>query len=195
MFEQLIRELKAYAAISDSDLQKIISSLKIREVKKRKNILNEGDNCHHIFYLNRGLCRYYINDGDGIEHTIDLIAPHNWFGDTKAFLLQESAMINIEALEDSQIFAISYEDVNRFYDEIPLFERATRKITEHYFIKALDRCKRNSRLGKSAQIRYQEFITSHPDLENRVPAIYLASYLGLAPETLSRLRHQHFKIQ
>ena len=194
MFSALIKGFKAQAAISDADLEKVTAALKVRQVKKRKNILNQGDSCHHIFFLNQGLCRYYVCDKNGVEHTIELIAPHNWFGDAKAFLLQASADINIEALEDSQVFALSHEDLNRFYDEIPLFERAARKITEHYFIKALDRCKSTNRPGQSAQSRYQEFIKAHPQLENRVPAIHLASYLGLAPETLSRLRHQHVNI-
>jgi CRP-like cAMP-binding protein len=194
VYNHLIGNIQKHAPISTKDMEKITAALKLRTIKKRKNILSEGEDCQNIFYLNEGLCRYYIYDQEGIEHTIDLIAQHNWFGDAKAFLKQEPAVINIEALEDCQVFTLSHEELNRFYDEIPMFERAARKITEHYFIKALDRCKKGKRSGQSAQVRYEEFMKSHPKLENRVPAIHLASYLGVAPETLSRLRNQASKV-
>lgn len=190
MFDVLIKNIKQTAALSDADIEKIISCLKVRFIKKKKNLLNEGDNANMMFYANEGLFRYYIFDEEGVEHTIDLVSQNNWFGDAKAFLSQEQAGINIEALEDSQVFALSYEDLNRFYDEIPMFERLVRKIIEHYFIKALERGKKVNRAGYPAQERYQEFLRSHPKLGNRVPAIYLASYLGITPETLSRLRNQ-----
>jgi len=143
-----------------------------------------------VFFLNEGLCRYYVVDEKGTEQTIELVAQHNWFGDAKAFLASEPAGLNIEALEDSHIFMIQHSDLNRFYDEIPMFERMVRKIIEQYFIKALERVKKVSRSSYSAQERYKEFLKSHPKLVNRVPLVYLSSYLGIAPETLSRLRQQ-----
>jgi len=190
MFEKLIHNLKQHAAITDAGIDTFISSLKVKQIKKKKNLLNEGDSANMMFYVNEGLFRYYIFDEQGVEHTIDLIAQNNWFGDAEAFLSSQPAGLNIEALEDSQVFVLTYEDLNRFYDEIPMFERAVRKIIERYFVKALRRGKKVNRAGYSAQERYHEFLRTHPKFENRVPAIYLASYLGITPETLSRLRSQ-----
>src|SRR4051812_36376034 len=112
MFDELISCFQRHAAISSSDMEKILSVVKVRQVKKKRNILNEGDDCKQIFFLNRGLCRYYITDQAGTEHTVELIAQHNWFGDAKAFLLQKTATINIETLEECQVFALSFADIN-----------------------------------------------------------------------------------
>lgn len=193
MFDTLIANIKQHATITDEGIQKFVAALKIRHVKKKKNLLSEGDSGNYMFYVNEGLFRNYIFDEQGNEHTTDLISQHNWFGDAEAFLSRQAAGINIEAIEDSQVFALSYEDLHRFYDEIPMFERAVRKIIERYFIKALQRARKVNRAGYSAQERYREFLRSQPKLGNRVPAIYLSSYLGITPETLSRLRSQVVK--
>src|SRR6218665_3351462 len=100
MFDLLINSIQKTVALSDRDVDKIISVLKVRQGKKKKNLLNEGDPAGMMFYVNEGLFRYYVFDQDGGEHTIELIAENNWFGDAKAFLAQEQAGINIEALED-----------------------------------------------------------------------------------------------
>ena len=194
MYEALIHTIKQKGTIADADIEKIIAALKVRHVKKKKNILNEGELSNAMYFLNEGLCRYYLVDEKGTEHTIELVAQHNWFGDAKSFLAGEPAGINIEALEDSHVFMIQHSDLNRFYDEIPMFERMVRKIIEHYFLKALERIKKVSRPSYSAQERYKEFLNSHPKLVNRVPLVHLSSYLGIAPETLSRLRQQFPKI-
>lgn len=193
MFDTLIKNIKQKSAIADADIEKFIAALKIRHIKKKKNLLSEGDSVNMMFYVNEGLFRYYTYDEQGTEHTTDLIAQNNWFGDAKAFLSKEPAGFNIEALEDATVFVLSYDDLHRFYDEIPLFERVVRKIIEHYFIKALERGKKINRAGYLAHERYTQFVTRHPKLANRVPAIYLASYLGITPETLSRLRSQFLK--
>ncbi|WP_317898409.1 Crp/Fnr family transcriptional regulator [Aurantibacillus circumpalustris] len=162
-------------------------------VRKKKNLLNEGNNANIMFYANERLFRYYIFDCEGIEHTNDLVAQNNLFGDAKAFLSQEQAGVNIEALEGRQMLGLSYDDHNRFCDEIPEFERLVRKIIEHYFVKTLDWSKKAIRAGYSAQKRCFEFLRSHPKFGNRVPAIYLDSYLEITPKTLSRLRSQTVK--
>jgi CRP-like cAMP-binding protein len=193
MFDTLIKNIKQKSAIADVDIEKFIAALKIRHVKKKKNLLSAGDPANMMFYVSEGLFRYYTYDEDGTEHTTDLIAQNNWFGDAKAFLSKEPAGINIEALEDATVFILSYDDLHRFYDELPMFERVVRKIIEHYFIKAVERGKKINRAGYLAHERYMQFVTRHPKLANRVPAIYLASYLGITPETLSRLRSQFLK--
>ena len=79
MFDKLINNNKQHANITDDGIEKFIAALKVRHIKKKKNLLNEGDSGNCMFYVNEGLFRNYIFDEHGNEHTTDLIAQHNWF--------------------------------------------------------------------------------------------------------------------
>lgn len=193
MFDKLKQLIQRQAPISDADLEVFFNALQIRHVKKKKNILSEGEPGNNMYFVNEGVLRYYIYNQDGDEITTDLIAEHNWFGDARAFLENKRAVINIEAIEDCVVFVLNKEDLERFYDELPYFERAVRKIMEYYFVKAVELRNKVNRAGYSASERYTEFFNTHPKIVHKIPAVYLASYLGITPETLSRLRSQKLK--
>ena len=189
MFSALKRTFAKRTSIAEKDIKKILSALEVRLVKRKKNILDAGDEPDYMFFLNKGLFRGYIYDEQGDEQTTDLISEGNWFGDLKAFTTQKRSTLYLEALEDSQVFLLSRKDIYRFYDEIPMFERSVKQTMENYYVKAIDRARKINYAGLHAQDRYKQFVMKCPTLEKRVPALYLASYLGIKPETLSRLRH------
>lgn len=193
MFDKLKQQIQKQAPITDADLEIFFKSLQVRNIKKKKNILSEGELANNMYFVNVGILRYYSYNSQGDEITTDLIAEHNWFGDARAFLGNTRATINIEAIEDCQIFVLNKVDLERFYDELPYFERAVRKIMEYYFVKAIELRNKVNRAGYSANERYMEFINTHPKIVNKIPSVYLASYLGITPETLSRLRSQKLK--
>lgn len=193
MFSALRKKFSQKTGVSEEDVKKIISALEVRFIRRKKNILNAGDDLDYMFFLNKGLIRGYIYDDKGDEQTTDLIAEGNWFCDFKAFVSRKKATVYFEAIENSHILLLSFDNIQRFYDEIPMFERAVRQTIEFYFIVSIDRAKKINYAGHSASDRYKEFTRKYPQLESSVPAKYLASYLGIKPETLSRLRHQYGK--
>ena len=189
MFSAVKKVFSQRTGIADKDVKKIISVLELRTVKRKKNIVDAGDDPNYMYFLNKGLFRAYIYDYKGDEQTTDLITEGNWFGDFKAFISGRKSTLYLEAIEDSEVLLLTAKDIHRFCNEIPLFERALRHTMEFYFVKLLDRAKKLNYAGCPAQERYREFSHKYPALEKRLPALYLASYLGITPETLSRIRH------
>jgi CRP-like cAMP-binding protein len=189
MYSEVKKVFLQKTEVSEKDLNKIIAVIEVRTVKRKKNILDAGDEPDYMYFLNKGLFRAYTYDYKGDEQTTDLISEGHWFGDFKSFISRRKATLYLEALEDCEVLLLSTKHIDRFCEEIPKFELALRQTIEYYFVKSLDTAKRIKYPGCPAQERYDEFTRKYPSLEKRVPSIYLASYLGIKPETLSRLRH------
>jgi CRP-like cAMP-binding protein len=189
MFSAVKKIFTERTGVSAKDLERIVSVMEVRTVKRKKNIVDSGDEAHFMCFLNNGLFRAYIYDYKGDEQTTDLITEGNWFGDFTALISGRKTSIYLEALEDSEVVLLPVKEIRRFCDEIPMFDRALRQTIEYYFVKAMTHAKKMNYAGCPAQERYKEFLKKYPSLNKRVPALYLASFLGITPETLSRLRH------
>ena len=127
-------------------------------------------------------------DDKGNRHIIQFGIENWWIGDFDAFYNQTPSILHIEAIEDSKLLAISYDNLQKIYDEAPIFERYFRILTTKAFIAQRKRIL--STLEKNTQERYLEFCVSYPNIEDRVPNYDIANYLGVSPENLSRVRRQ-----
>ena len=100
----------------------------------------------------------------------------------------EPSTLYVEAIEDSEVLLISTFDLDRIYLEVPVMERFFRKLMERAYVATLKRI--NTSFSKTAKERYLELIKNQPDISRRIPLIYIASFLGITPESLSRIRKQ-----
>jgi len=123
---------------------------------------------------------------DGKEISLAFVCENMYFGDYASFLSHKSAVINIDALEDCELINLSFDDMQAIYQSNPIFQIFGRKLAENLFIE-LSR-KTNELLVMSAEERYLYLMRNEPYIIQRVPQYMIASYIGISPEHLSRIR-------
>lgn len=163
--------------------------------KKGAVLLKRGEVCEHIFFVEKGLLRAYTLDDNGKEHIIQF-ATENWFiSDRSSVFFNEPSTFYIEAVEETQT-VILHRDFTQKAAEISVaFQQYNERLLQIHIYQLQSRI--NLLLGASAEERYLSFIQLYPDLLLRVPQLMIASYLGITPESLSRVRKElarkHFK--
>ncbi len=187
---QLFDHLNKYARITVDDFALIESKLAKRFVKKRKPLLIEGDVSRYVYFVKKGALRSYTTNKDGAEHVLQLAIEGHWVSDLCSFVSQSPGNINIEAIEDSEVLLLSYHDLELLYEQIPQMERFFRQLYQRAYVTLQQRY--NAAQSDHAEERYRHLIKEHPQIASRIPLIYIASYLGITPESLSRIRKQLF---
>ncbi|WP_345990047.1 Crp/Fnr family transcriptional regulator [Chryseobacterium sp. Chry.R1] len=185
MDNALLVAIKKIVEIS-SDEEKIIQNLfKLKEYKKGDFFLKEGEICKYVGFIENGLVRYYIND-DGEERTYGFSKENEFTCNFESFGPQTPSKQLIQALENTRIWTISYENLQKLYEQVKNGERFGRLSIEYVLIKTLK--DRNSFYTDSPKSRYEKFIKEHFDLQQRISQYYIASYVGVKPQSLSRIR-------
>lgn len=183
----LLSYILSYNKVSESTLQYLVDKLQVKEIQKGEMLQYAGEVCDHIYFVAKGILRGYIIDHKK-EVTTWITAENAMVASIKSFLLRVPTEENIAAIEDSRLMGIHYDDLQYMYNRFPDFNTAGRKITEYYYTHAEDRafiC----RLSKATD-RYNYFMTNNGHVINRVPLTYIASYLGIRLDSLSRIRKQ-----
>jgi len=196
----LLQNFKQYfqknAQISDEQFALLSKNLKSEKIAKHTILLKPGEVCKHSFFVDKGLLRSYtINEATGKEHIIQF-GSENWIvSDRSSAYFNEPSDFFIDAIEDSTIVYIDKDFTDKAADISPLFRQYNEKAL-HNHIRHLQK-RINLLLSASAEQRYMDFIKLYPDIMLRVPQWMVASYLGITPESLSRVRkelaNRHFK--
>lgn len=176
------------AGISAADADHLYASLEKKRFNKGEILLREGELCQHSFFVEKGLLRSYTLGEDGKEHLIQF-APENWFiMDRSSVYFNDPSEIYIETVEDSEVVFIDENFMDRVAELDESFGKFNDKLL-HNHIRHIQK-RLNLLLGAPAEKRYLSFIELYPDLLLRVPQWMIASYLGITPESLSRVRKE-----
>jgi CRP/FNR family transcriptional regulator len=185
-YQPLVNNIKRYVALEPSDEAQFIKIVRKTRLKKRQFLVQPGFVCQSQSYVLQGALRSYFVNTDGQEHTLQF-AVEDWFiSDFNSYINQSPASIYVEALEDSVVLQIDYTNVEHLCAANPKFERFFRVVAQKSF--AFSQKRILSNLGLSAEERYLEFADMYPKIVQRVPQYALASYLGMTPEFLSKLK-------
>jgi CRP-like cAMP-binding protein len=186
MYDELIRNLRRYVPLADVDIRAIHSLFTSRKFRRRQFILQEGDIIRFESFMVRGLTRTYEIDRKGREHIIQFGLEDWWIGDLYSFLTETPSRYAIDCLEDTEILQISRVNLEQLYATVPSMERCFRIMIQNAFIAATHRLAAN--LAKTAGERYEAFLNQYPQIGSRVPDRQIAAYLGITPQSLSRIR-------
>jgi CRP-like cAMP-binding protein len=193
--ENFTKYLKAKANIAEPEFQLLINRVEIKNISKGEVLLRPGEICKHSFFVERGLLRSYTIDQSGKEHILQF-GSENWIvSDRSSAFFNEPSDMFIDAIEDTQAVLISSDFINEASEISTSFRNYNQIALQNHIRHQQKRI--NLLLSATAETRYMNFIKLYPDLTLRIPQWMIASYLGITPESLSRVRkelaHKHFK--
>jgi len=186
MHDLILSNFAMHIALNDMETRHIKLNLEYKTIKKNEVLLNSGEVCRNIYFVNKGCLRVFNTDADGLQHNI-LFCPENWWCvDIASFSTQNPAFYTIEALEDCEVFYFTNAVLEKLYEEIQKLERFFRILTQNGF--NLYQRRLTSNLSKTAEERYEMFRSLYPALEQRITQKHIASYIGITPVFLSMIR-------
>ncbi|GAB4054230.1 Crp/Fnr family transcriptional regulator [Spirosoma litoris] len=183
----LIQTIRHWIAIHEDEEAVISTLFERKQIAANDFFLTAGDVCHSVGFVVEGLLRYYILD-DGQEHTYDFSPEQHFTCNYESFLTKTPSVRFIQAIEHTSLLVISYDNLQRLYDRLQEGQKFGRLVAEELFVGMLQ--KLTSFYNETAEERYDTLLRSFPDLQERVPQYVIASYVGIKPQSLSRIRAQ-----
>ena len=188
MFEKLRAYLERKIPITDEQFEFIKTQFIPRIVKKNEFIIRAGEVVKHGIFVASGCLRTYLIDDSGKEHILQFSVEDWWTGDPNSLITGTPTSYFIEALEDSEVLLFDDAAMQRLLVYIPAM--ATPYVEGLQKHSAAKNKRLASSLSATAEERYEDFLKTYPNMAQRVPQHMIASYLGISPETLSRIRKQ-----
>ena len=179
--EYIINEIR----LTENHFEQLDNLILKEEMSKNTYLITPGTVCDFLAFVNTGVLRYYI-DKDGDEFNIDFHFPASFASAYSSFLTQKPAVGHLQALEETEVFILKKKDYDKLLKTSDQWYKLAKHISDDYFLR---KCKRQtSLLTDSAKDRYQLLLTTYPGIEQLIPQYHIASYLGIKPESLSRIK-------
>ena len=182
----IVKNITKWIPLNDAEIDFFTSRLKYRKIRRRQYLLQAGGVCRHYTYVNKGCLRLYSIDENGVEHVLQFAPEDYWVADIASFHEEAPTSLYIDALEPSEILQITKNDLVATYVNHPGFDRVFRVMVEKAFIGLQKRVLQN--ITSTGEEKYLTFIESYPQLANRLPQTQIASFIGITPEFLSKIR-------
>lgn len=186
--QPLLDHFSNYMVLNRKEANDLEKRLKERRIKRRQFILQQGDLCKHYSFVVDGCFRMYKVDDKGNEHNLQFAVEGGWIADIGSFHSEIPSELYIEAMEQSVILQIAKEDLLYLYTEHSVFDRIFRVLVENAFVNLQKRVLQN--ISATAEERYLYFLKNYPKLFNRISNVQIASFIGVTPEFLSKIRKE-----
>lgn len=186
MSDALGQHIERFISIPKDDIANIATYFKKLHLEKKKNLLTEGKVCDSNYFVEKGLLRLFYVKDNGTEQTTHFAMENWWLTDYNSFAAQKPATFNIQAVEKSDVLALSYTAQEKLLREYPILERYFRLI--HQRAHAASQFRIRWLYDLSKEQAYYDFCNAYPEFVQRIPQYLLASFLGFTPEYLSEIR-------
>jgi CRP-like cAMP-binding protein len=188
MYDLLQKKISEIINISAEEFEFCKTLFQPKKLRKRQYLLQEGDVCKYTIFVESGLLRTFTIDEKGTEYILQFAFEGWWMGDLYSFLTDEPSVYNIEALENCELLLLTRPSWELLLNRIPVFERYFRILIQNNLIATQRRLMGS--MSKTAEEKYTGLLDKFPGCLQRLPQHMIASYLGITPETLSRIRSQ-----
>lgn len=189
--EPLLDYFQKIIPLNNEEKRLVTERFQPRLYRKRQYVLQEGNQCNQMNFVVRGCLRLYTIDEKGNTHILQFAAENWWLTDIGSFYGKKESKLNIDALEDTMVLQISFENLTFLYDQAPKFNRIFRVLIENSHVALQNRLLQN--ISSTAEERYLSFVQTYTHLYNRLPQTQIAAYLGITPEFVSRIRNSQIK--
>lgn len=186
MYEAFDNNLSSCVSLSKEELDCMHGFFQHKIYRKKTMLLSDGQVCNFESYLVKGCVKKYYIDPNGDEVILQFAVEDWWVSDMVSFTEQVPSRLYIETLEETELLQITYQDKELLFKQIPKLERVFRLLVQRAYTVLENRF--FTGITASAEERYLNFIKKYPALPQRVPQYQIASYLGITPEALSRIR-------
>jgi CRP/FNR family cyclic AMP-dependent transcriptional regulator len=186
MYEAINKNVSKFAAFTQEELEQFNSLLKYQKVPKKTYLLQEGEICNFEAYIIKGCIRSYFIDANGFEVILQFGIEDWWVSDIASFNDKKPSKMYIETMEDCELFVLTDTNKEELLHKVSKFERFFRLIVQKNLSATQNRL--INTMAKSAPEKYLEFIKLYPTISQRVAQHYIASYLGISAEFLSKIR-------
>jgi CRP-like cAMP-binding protein len=174
--------------ISDAGVESINPLPAPKKITRGTIILQQGEVCRHFIFVAKGCLRSYINGATTRAHILEFIPENNWITDYTSLFRESGSIFSIDAVEDSEIIMVEIDFYNQILAMFPDFQM---QYVQHIHTSIRNIQERLTHLlGSSGHERYLDFLEKYPELGLRLPQHMIASYLGISPESLSRIRNR-----
>jgi CRP-like cAMP-binding protein len=190
MGEEFKRFIESRVTLEAGAWEELRDALTYKEIPKGSHFLNQGETCKQIGFIIQGYVRlYFILDGE--EITKDFNFENSFCGSFASFSLQQPSRFNIIAMEPLKLYCFGRDTLYRLFDKYPGLQKLGRLNMENMFIHK--ELRESSFLLDTAEQRYHNLLKQQPGIAQKVPLKYIASYLGITAETLSRIRKNEMR--
>lgn len=188
MYNQLIKKISNYISLNQEDIDLIHSLFQYKTIEKGTSVIEIGKHTNKAFFINAGYLRYYKILESGEDLIVHLYTPNNFAASLNGFFLDRRSEEELQAITDCELLHITKSDLDKLYSTSPKWQCFGRKLMEDFLIEKEERI--SDQLSLTAQEKYLKLLKTDPQIIQNIPVKYIASFIGIQPESLSRIKNR-----